>query len=214
MRVSFDVGNPDPAHLSQAAACVRAGGIVVYPTDTVYGLGCNPFHKAALARLFELKQRDCTQPMLLLIDDLSWAERLGIEVPRAFYDAVKRWWPGPLTIALRSAPGLPAAVTSSKGSVAFRLPAAQSTRKLVAECGFPITSTSVNVASQSALVFPADIWNEWGPKIDLFLDAGTLPAGQPSTVLDLSVVPPRVTRAGQMSTEVEAWIAAGRQVAS
>lgn len=202
--------NPDSTQVSQAAACVRAGGIVVYPTDTLYGLGCNPFHKAALARLFELKERDGTQPMLLLIDDKCWAERLGIEVPRTFYDAVKRWWPGPLTIALRAAPGLPAGVTSSKGSVAFRLPAAQSTRKFVAECGFPIISTSVNVSGASPLASSADIWNEWGPKIDLLLDAGTLPAGQPSTVLDLSIVPPRVIREGQLSAEVEAWIAAGR----
>lgn len=214
MRIPLDLDHPDPALLLQAAACVRGGGIVAYPTDTLYGLGCNPFHKAALARLFDLKRRDTSQPMLLLIDDPAWAERLGTQVPRPFYEAVSRWWPGPLTIALRSAPGLPAGVTSPEGKVAFRLPAAPSARKFVTECGFPITSTSVNVSGEVPLVSPDDIWNLWGPRIDLFLDAGALTAGQPSTVLDLSVLPPRVIRTGQVSAAVEAWIAQSRQVTS
>lgn len=205
VRIRFDLDDPDTRQLDEAAVCFRSGGLVLYPTDTIYGLGCNPFHRKAMTRLLDLKSRP-SKGLLLLIDDRSWAERLSAATSVPFYQATDRWWPGPLTVVLPAVLGLPPEILSPAGTVALRQPGVRSIRNLISLCGFPITSTSINRPGEAALSDPEQIWQQWGSRVELFLDAGAIRAAAPSTLLDLSVTPPQILRSGQLGAEIQQWI--------
>ncbi len=198
LHLSVDPFRPQDAPLVLAAEVVQAGGVVVYPTETLYGIGANAWNPKAVSRVQEIKKREAPKPILILVQSIDEAAGVSGEilpVARAFMQA---FWPGPLTLVLKAAAGLPDALTRGGGTVGVRIPASTISLKLLAMCGCPMTSTSANLSGAPPSGTIAAIERALGPGVDLFLDAGVLPARKPSTVLDVTGERPRLLREGEI----------------
>ena len=181
--------------LRTAAAAIRRGEVVAIPTDTFYGLGADPFQPKAVERIFQIKKRPETKPILLLIASTNQLRGLVRNVPAAFHTLAARFWPGPLTIILPAAVSLPAAVTAGTGTVAVRLPAAAVPRALARAVGRPLTGTSANLSGRRAARTARDVASQLGASVYHILDGGRSRSREASTILDLSG-PPRIVRPG------------------
>ncbi|HEV8438476.1 MAG TPA: L-threonylcarbamoyladenylate synthase [Methylomirabilota bacterium] len=186
--------------LEEAVAVLRGGGLVAFPTESFYGLGADALNPQALTRVFSVKGRPESKPLLVLVASPAMAETLVSEIgdgPRAL---MARHWPGPLTLVLRAAPGVPSALTAGTGTVGLRMPGHPIALDLVRAAGFPVTAPSANPAGQAAPT-TARMVREYfeGGGIDLVLDGGPTAGGPPSTVADCTVWPPRVLRQGPVS---------------
>jgi len=185
------------------AECRRllaAGGILALPTETFYALAVDPYQPGALTRLFALKVRPPGKPVLLLAASPEMARRLSREVPETGARLMVRFWPGPLTLILPALGDLPALVTGGTGTVGVRQPRQAVVCRLLAGLGFPVTGTSANRAGREPLTRAAEVAREFDGEIDLILDAGPCPGGLPSTVVDVTVTPPCLVRAGAVAT--------------
>lgn len=185
-----------PGGLAVAAAAIRAGEVVAYPTETVYGLGADPFNESALARLFEIKGRPETNPVLLIVSDAGEVGRVAAEVSEAARACMDAFWPGPLSLVLPAAAGLPAAVTAGGTKVCVRCPGSDVARALCRLAGGPVTSTSANRSGEPAA---SRLDDALLPGVVLVLDGGTLPSSLPSTVYDPDTG--EVLRAGAVPEE-------------
>lgn len=168
--------------LREAAAAIAAGGVVGYPTDTLYGLAVDPRRNAAVQRLFEVKGRDPSAAIPLIAGDEAAAGEAGV-----FGDDERRLaralWPGPLTIVVPASPALSPLVTGGAGTVGVRVPAHPVARGLAAAFGGCITATSANPSGRPAAVTADAVAAALGDRIDLLLDAGPAPGGPPSTIV-------------------------------
>lgn len=188
------------AFFKEAQSLLAAGGILAVPTDTYYALAAHPFKEEALTRLFALKQRPGGKPILLLVASQEMVSQVAQEVPEVGRRLMARFWPGPLTIILPARPELPQLVTGGTGTVGVRQPRHAITCDLVAALGWPVTGTSANRAGQPPLTRATEVEEQFGEQVDLILDAGPCPGGQPSTVVDVSCTPPRLVRPGATPT--------------
>ncbi len=171
--------------LDRAAACLAGGGIVAFPTETYYGLAVDPFDPAALARLFQLKQRAGHKPILTLIEQPGQLSCLARDVPPVFQRLMDCFWPGPLTLVCRARPELPAGLTADTGTIGVRVPGHSVARRLVKAFGRPITGTSANISGMAAATTVAEVGQQFGNGVDLVLDGGPTPGGKGSTVAGL-----------------------------
>ena len=178
------------------AAVIKQGGVIAFRTDTFYGLGADPFNRAAVVRVRELKGREDDKPILLLIADAAEAERLVIERTPEFLKLAAKFWPGPLTIIGKATPDLPEEITAGTGTVGVRLPADPAVREFVRECGGALTATSANPAGREAARSAAEVRSYFPEGIDLIVDGGEVTAIEPSTVVNAITSPPRVLREG------------------
>ncbi|MER3456647.1 MAG: threonylcarbamoyl-AMP synthase [candidate division GAL15 bacterium] len=190
---------PEAPAPRRAVEALRAGEVLVYPTDTVYGLGCDATRPAAVRRVFEIKGRPPDQPVPVLLADPRQAEELA-EVPDGARRLMRRFWPGPLTIVLRSRGVVAELVTAGTGTVGLRVPDHPVPRALVRACGFPLVGTSANSTGRSAPVTVAQVLSDLDGRVGLILDGGRL-AGRPSTVVDCTGDRPRVLRPGPIPAE-------------
>lgn len=188
------------AFWGEARVLLAAGGIMAVPTDTYYALAVHPFNEEALTRLFALKQRPREKPILLLVATQEMVFQVAQEVPEVGRRLMARFWPGPLTIILPARPELPHLVTGGTGTVGVRQPRQPVTSSLVAQLGWPVTGTSANRAGQLPLTLATEVEEQFGEQVDLILDVGPCPGGQPSTVVDVSCTPPRLVRPGATPT--------------
>lgn len=182
---------PTPEGLAQAAEFIRRGEVVAYPTETVYGLGVNPFEQDALARLFQLKGRPAGKPVLLIVAEVE--QLLGV-VHRISPDAracMAAFWPGPLSLLFPAAPTVPASLTGDSNRVCVRQPGLEAARALCRLAGAPITSTSANRAGEPPATSP-DMLDV--PGVAAVLDGGVIEERPPSTVFDPEAR--RILRAG------------------
>ena len=181
--------------LEEAAAALRAGGLVVFPTDTLYALGADPLNGEALEQLVRAKGgREKAIPLLLPgPQDLG---RVAAEVPGLALTLARRFWPGPLTLILRGRSDLPQAVTGGTGTVGVRVPAGRVALALLKMLGGPITGTSANRTGARAPRRAEEVATDLLRHLEVLLDGGACPVGVPSTVLDLTVTPPFVRRSG------------------
>jgi L-threonylcarbamoyladenylate synthase len=194
--VRVDATTPDLGVMRQAARILREGGLVAFPTETFYGLGAAGLDAAAARRVFEVKGRPASMPLLLLVDSRAMAASIATAIPSRASELMERHWPGPLTLVLRATPRVPAEVTAGTGTVGVRVPAHPVARALVRALGEPVTAPTANATGAPPPVTAADVLAQLGGAIDLILDAGATPGGAPSTVLDVTVDPPRVIRQG------------------
>jgi len=186
-----------------AAAVLRRGGIVVYPTDTLYALGARADDAAALERLRRAKLRQEGKPLPLLAADRD--QVLLVARLEGVADRVAgRIWPGPLTLVLPALPGVAAAVTAGTGTVGIRVPASAVARALAARAGFPLVSTSANPAGGPAPSRVSELAPALRRQVDHVLDGGATPGGPPSTVVRLDGESVRVLREGAISPEAVA----------
>ena len=181
---------------SRAAKIVSEGGVIAFRTDTFYGLGADPFNATAVARIRELKGREENKPILLLLSDASVADRFIADRSRAFEDVARKFWPGPLTIVGVAVANLPAEITAGTGTVGVRVPADSDVRELLRECGGALTATSANPSGSEPARSSKEVIEYFGDRIDLVIDSGEVTATEPSTVLDVTTLPPRVVREG------------------
>jgi len=179
----------DPSHIARAAERLRAGAVIAFPTDTLYAVAARAGDPVAVARLYKVKQRPSAQPMVWLVADRSQAERYAV-VTAAAAELMARFWPGPLTLVL------PARVASDGPTVAMRAPNHEVALALLRSLGEPIASSSANPAGASPPVDADQVIAGLGHRLDLVLDGGPSPLGQPSTILDLGGATPRILRQG------------------
>lgn len=183
-----------------ASEVIARGGVVAFRTDTFYGLGVDPFNAAAVARLRELKGREDTKPILLLISDAEQVERLIVTRSDRFKIAAREFWPGPLTIVGSAVAELPEAITAGTGTVGVRLPADDSVREFVRECGGVLTATSANPAGHEPARSAQEVASYFTNV--RIVDGGEVTATEPSTVLDVLSSPPRIVREGAIPRSV------------
>ncbi|HEY6806062.1 MAG TPA: L-threonylcarbamoyladenylate synthase [Pyrinomonadaceae bacterium] len=184
-----------------AAEIISQGGLIAFRTDTFYGIGADPLNEEAVARIKSLKGREEGKPILLLVGDLLDVDPLLSERPALFEVVASAFWPGPLTIVVPSAAELPDEITAGTRSVGLRLPDDEGVRGLVSICGGRLTATSANLSGSVAARSAADVENYFPAGIDLIIDGGEVTATKPSTVLDITVEPPKLIREGAVTKE-------------
>jgi L-threonylcarbamoyladenylate synthase len=177
------------------------GKLIVFPTDTVYGIGAHAFRPEAVAEIFAVKGRPANVPIPLLLADPAAMEMVCIDIPAVAWEIADRFWPGGLSLVLRRAPTVPNVVTAGGPSVAVRVPNHSAVREICRRLNAPIAATSANRHGQPAAVTAEQAEAELGEWVPLLLDGGTCPGGMASTVLDLTVSPPAVLRSGPISAE-------------
>lgn len=196
----MDAGAPAPGVIAGAAEIIRSGGVVIFPTTGLYGLGADAGQADAVNRLYTLKGRPEDNPILVLIPHRRVLDSLVRDVPDAAAALMDRFWPGGLTLVLAARPDVPALLTAGTGRLGVRLPAHPVAAALVAAVGGPITGTSANRSGEPGCASVSDLPAELIDGVDLVLDAGPLRGGPGSTVVDLTVDPPAVRRAGAVPT--------------
>lgn len=199
--MAVDPQAPALGVLADAAAVLRAGGLVAFPTETFYGLGAAALQPAAVRRIFDVKGRPETRPLLVLVDSIGMAEGVAAEIPPPARALMARHWPGALTLVLRARPHVPVEVTAGSGTIGVRLSAHPVARALVGALGAPVTAPSANPSGLPPPATAAAVLVHFRDRIELVLDGGPTAGGAPSTVLDLTVDPPRVLRAGAVKLQ-------------
>ena len=181
----------DEKIVGEAIDVMSEGGVVLYPTDTVYGLGANIFDTSAVKRIFEIKQRSLLKPVSILIPDMA-AIDLVARVSNDQKEVINNYLPGPYTFILRRTPIVPRVVTSGSAYVGVRVPNNDIACRLAGL--FPITTTSANISDDEVLSNPEDILEQLGCDVDLVIDVGDLSSDHASMIIDLSQSNPKIIR--------------------
>ena len=182
----------------EAAKVMLAGGTVVFPTDTVYGLGCDATNEYAVKRIFKIKERKETNPLAVIVRDIEMVKKVAF-VDRRLEKALNMVWPGAITVILWKKYKLPEILTAKEQTIGLRIPDYKLTQFLAENMGRPFVATSANISGQQATNKISEVLNYFEKSLvkpDLILDAGDLKCSEPSTVLDLSVEKPKITRIG------------------
>lgn len=193
--VAVDPNNPDEHLLQRAATLVRSGGMIVYPTETLYGIGADATNPGAVKRVAEAKKRKEKKPILVLVDSVEMMAPLVETVPLAARILIQEYWPGPLTLVFNASGRVPSEITQGGTTIGIRIPSSRLCLRLLAHLGAPLTSTSANLSGEAPARTVKEIQNEL-QGVDLFIDAGELPGSLPSTVVDVSGRSPRLLRHG------------------
>lgn len=195
------VGDPvlDAPHAARAAGVLREGGIVALPTETVYGLAANALDAVAVAKIYEAKGRPSTNPLIVHVTSVEAAKALASSWPVAAQKLADAFWPGPLTIVVPKNPIVPDAATAGMPNVALRVPSHPTMRAVIDAAGVPLAAPSANRSQAVSPTRAAHVLKGLGDRVDLILDAGTTEHGLESTVVDCTVVPPRVLRPGPVT---------------
>jgi L-threonylcarbamoyladenylate synthase len=206
-RVIVDPAAPQNDAIEEAATWILDGGVVALATDTLYGLAVDPFNRAAVARLFAVKGREAGRALPLIAADVAQiATHLGPLTPVAARLGAQ-YWPGPVTLAVRAPRALPLEVTGGGSTVGVRVPNAAVARAVCAACGRPITATSANLSGHRPAAHPDEVEASLGARVDFLLDTGPSPGGPASTIVDATIDPPMLVRAGAVAwTEIEQWL--------
>jgi L-threonylcarbamoyladenylate synthase len=184
---------------SRVGQIIARGGVIAFRTDTFYGLGADPFNREAIQRLKQLKGREDQKPILIIVSDRAEVSRFIPAPTRSFSLLAETFWPGPLTLIGAAAAGVPEEVTAGTKTVGVRLPDDDRVRALVRNCGGALTATSANPSHQEPAITAQQVFGYFGQAIDLVLDDGESKGDQPSTVIDVSGVEPRVIREGAIA---------------
>lgn len=182
-----------------AAQTILNGGVIVYPTETIYGLGANALDPKVVERVFEIKERRKSNPILILIPDIQSLEELALEVPDSAQDLMKKFWPGPLTIVFRSTPMVSKILTAGSGKIGIRLSSDKFCADLLSICKIPITSTSANLSGEPNPNSIEMINKRVLDSVDTIVDAGTLTSQTPSTVVDVTKGKVELVREGAIA---------------
>lgn len=199
--VRVDPLRPSPQDIARAAECLRSGGLVAFPTETVYGLGVHALDRDAVLRLFEAKGRPAHDPLIVHVPSFEHLAGIVVAPPDAARALAARFWPGPLTLVMRRDPAVPREVTAGLDTVAVRVPSHPVARALLEAAGLPVAAPSANLFSRPSPTEAAHVAADLDGRIDMILDGGPTQVGVESTVLDLTTDPPAVLRPGAVSVE-------------
>jgi L-threonylcarbamoyladenylate synthase len=191
--------------MAPAAAFIKNGGLAAVPTETVYGLAANGLDAAAVEKIYEVKNRPETKPISLLVSGIDDVERFCLDVPGAAYDLAQAFWPGPLTMVLFKKTNVPDIVTAGGQTVGVRCPDHPKTLALLRLAGVPLATPSANLSGQPSPKNVEDVLKVFDGKIEAAIDGGPCTVGIESTVLDLTVSPPKILRQGGLpKADIEA----------
>ena len=199
--IKIDPANVSGGVLDKVVERLNRGGIIGYPTETVYGLGGNAEDPGVIERIYRLKERDSQRPFLMLIAGQESIHPFVTNISRAAEILMNRFWPGPLTLVFDASPLLPESLIGKKGKVAVRVSSDPVCRVLLEKYQKPIISTSANPSGMEPARSAADVLEFFKGKIDLILDGGMRLTGIPSTILDISGETPRFIRKGSIQKE-------------
>jgi L-threonylcarbamoyladenylate synthase len=180
----------------EIARVLAVDSVIVYPTDTFYGLGANCTSRQALHRIFEIKKRPFSKGLPVLISDLEMARGLAAELPPAFHALASRFWPGPLTLVLKAASRLLPELVGPARTIGVRLPAISWLQAVIRETGVPLVTTSANISGQREIDSVEEVLLAFRGEVGLIVDGGRTAGGKPSTVIDLTGEKPILIRRG------------------
>ena len=192
---------PEPEVIKRAAGVRRAGGLVAFPTETVYGLGANALDETAVARIFTAKGRPAHNPLIVHVADENQARQLAGDWPEAAALLARHFWPGPLTLVVRRRDVVPDIITAGGPTVALRVPVHSVALALITAAGLPIAAPSANRSSNVSPTRAAHVLRSLRDRFDLLLDGGSTPGGIESTVMDVTASPPRLLRPGPIAPD-------------
>lgn len=204
MRTEIIIVNPhniDPAKVRRAAKKIKEGGLVAFPTETVYGLGADTFNSQAVAKIFEAKNRPLDDPLIVHISQREDLLRLIKDIPDIVWELTNKFWPGPLTLVLKKSEIIPDIVTAGLDTVAIRTPANEIALGLIRESQTPIAAPSANLFGRPSSTNSQHVLDDLNGRIDLIINGGKSEVGVESTVLDLTQSPPSILRPGGVSIE-------------
>lgn len=192
---------PPEEELQRAAQLIRRGGLVAFPTETVYGLGANALDSRAVARIYEVKGRPFASPLIVHVADEAMARSITAEWPPMARRLAARFWPGPLTLVLKKAAVVPELVTASLDSVGVRVPSHPVALELIRRAGLPIAAPSANRFGEISPTTAEHVREGLGDGVDMILDGGATEVGIESTVVSLTRNPPTILRPGMIAQE-------------
>jgi L-threonylcarbamoyladenylate synthase len=187
--------------VERAVEILKNGGIVAFPTDTVYGLGGDVFNVKAAERIYKVKQRPSNMPLPVLLADSAGLANITADVPEIAWCLIKRFWPGGLTLVLPKKESLPDIITAGGDKVAVRIPDHAVPLNLIRGLGSPLIGTSANISREPNPLTAAEVEQQLGGKVDMIIDAGRCPGGLESTVVDVAGKAPLILRRGIISEE-------------
>ena len=199
MRV--DAEHPEAAIIERAAAIIRRGGLVAFPTETVYGLGANALDEAAVRSIFEAKRRALNDPLIVHLASADDLPRIVTSVPPIARALTARFWPGPLTLVLPKQPAVPDVATAGLPTVAVRVPSHPVAQALIRAAGLPIAAPSANLFMRTSATLASHVVEDLGDRVDLILDGGPAPHGIESTVVAVTDSDVRLLRPGATTPE-------------
>ncbi len=199
--IEVDPENPDVEKLKEAAEVIRNGGLVVFPTETVYGLGANAFDEKACKKIFIAKGRPQDNPLIVHISSMDMLKDVASEVPKNALKFIERLWPGPLTVILRKKKGVPDVVTANLETVAVRMPSHPVARKLIELSQVPIAAPSANLSGKPSPTRFEHVLEDMNGRADVLINGGETPFGIESTIIDFTKDPPVLLRPGPLTPE-------------
>lgn len=199
--LTINPASPDPSAIAEAAQTLQRGGLVAFPTETVYGLGANALDPAAVSKIFTAKGRPSHDPLIVHLSTADDLPRVARDIPALAYPLAAAFWPGPLTLVLPRQPHVPNGVTSGLETVAVRVPNHPVALALIRAAGVPVAAPSANRFGHTSPTTAAHVLHDLAGRVDVVLDGGPTTLGVESTVLDLSTTPARILRPGGITRE-------------
>lgn len=199
--IHIDPADPDMDGIRYAASILRNGGLVAFPTETVYGLGANALLGSAIRKVYRAKGRPSDNPLIVHIADREALSSVAREVPEIAIELMRRFWPGPLTLVLPRNQAIPDEVTGGLDTVAVRMPDHDIALALIGESGVPVAAPSANLSGRPSPTCAEHVIADLAGAIDVILDGGNTQIGLESTVLDVTVAPPVILRPGGITPE-------------
>ncbi|MCK4325756.1 threonylcarbamoyl-AMP synthase [bacterium] len=190
---------PEPHRIEEAAQVIRDGGLVIFPTDTLYGLGVSAFNQPAVERMFQVKRRVKEKAVSVLVANFVEAEFLIEEVSPPALNLMSHFWPGPLTLLFKANDKVPAMLTANSGKIGIRIPDNKVALALIKASGTPLTGSSANLSGKPDPLGVEEVERELSGQVDLIIDGGRPKLGKPSTVFDITSL--KVLREGSIGME-------------
>lgn len=194
--LKLDPGKPDGGILAEAVRILREGGVVAYPTETFYGLGADARNETAVDKIFRIKGRNHQNPLPVIVAENGQLNPLVEEIPAAATILMQKFWPGPLTLVFRAAPAVLSRLTADTGKIGIRVSSHPVARFLAAGLAGPLTATSANPSGGPECSSAQAVTRALGDLPDAVIDAGETTGGAGSTILDMTLLPPRILREG------------------
>lgn len=202
MQKYFDFrNNIDLEELKEPAKVIRNGGIVIFPTETVYGIGTNGFDEKSIKKIYELKRRDSNKPISLLVSNIEMVEMVAKDISDLEYKLMRKFWPGPFTIILKKKSIVPDILTSNGDTVGVRMPSGEIAKKLIEYAEVPIAAPSANISGKPSGIDINDIMKDFEGKVDCIIDNGISELGVASTIVKVVDNIPYVLREGIITKE-------------
>ena len=202
MQKYFDFrNNIDLEELKEPAKVIRNGGIVIFPTETVYGIGTNGFDEKSIKKIYELKRRDSNKPISLLVSNMEMVEMVAKDISDLEYKLMRKFWPGPFTIILKKKSIVPDVLTSNGDTVGVRMPSGEIAKKLIEYAEVPIAAPSANISGKPSGTDINDIMKDFEGKVDCIIDNGISELGVASTIVKVVDNIPYVLREGIITKE-------------